>query len=95
MREGRRLVAIMPRLVPHTAFTATANTTAVLQAERNKTLRDSACAGSVTGMQSFCFIMVAIILRKHTEVPHIVYLFIIYTCRCTREESFLSNFLLG
>lgn len=51
MREGRRLVAIMPRLVPHTAFTATANSTAVLQAERNKTLRDSGCAPcSVIGM---------------------------------------------
>ncbi|XP_041352455.1 BRCA2-interacting transcriptional repressor EMSY-like isoform X2 [Gigantopelta aegis] len=38
MIEGRRLVPLMPRLVPQTAFTATANQAAHLQAEKNLTL---------------------------------------------------------
>lgn len=36
--EGRRLVPLMPRLVPQTAFTATANNAANMQAERNLSL---------------------------------------------------------
>ncbi|KAK3588450.1 hypothetical protein CHS0354_025106, partial [Potamilus streckersoni] len=36
--EGRRLIPIMPRLVPQTAFTVTANQAANLQAEKNASL---------------------------------------------------------
>ena len=36
--EGRRLVPLMPRLVPQTAFTATANAAANAQAEKNTSL---------------------------------------------------------
>lgn len=50
MREGRRLVPIMPRLVPHTAFTTTANHTAAKQAEMNKTLNDSSVTSAAMSM---------------------------------------------
>ena len=36
--EGRRLVPLMPRLVPQTAFTVTANQVANMQAEKNASL---------------------------------------------------------
>ena len=36
--EGRRLVPLMPRLVPQTAFTLTANSAANIQAEKNAAL---------------------------------------------------------
>ena len=36
--EGRRLVPLMPRLVPQTAFTVTANQVANIQAEKNASL---------------------------------------------------------
>ena len=36
--EGRRLVPLMPRLVPQTAFTVTANQVANMQAEKNAAL---------------------------------------------------------
>ncbi|ELT92779.1 hypothetical protein CAPTEDRAFT_228047 [Capitella teleta] len=36
--EGRRLVPLLPRLVPQTAFTSTANSAAIQQSERNSAL---------------------------------------------------------
>lgn len=36
--EGRRLIPLMPRLVPQTAFTAKANEAANLQAEKNASM---------------------------------------------------------
>ncbi|KAK3095595.1 hypothetical protein FSP39_016479 [Pinctada imbricata] len=38
MIEGRRLIPLMPRLVPQTAFTVTANQVANMQAERNASM---------------------------------------------------------
>ena len=38
MVEGRRLVPLMPRLVPQTAFTATANQAASAMMEKNASL---------------------------------------------------------
>ncbi|KAL5004983.1 hypothetical protein ScPMuIL_018439 [Solemya velum] len=53
--EGRRLIPLMPRLVPQTAFTATANQAANLQAEKN------ACYPSpcMTGIKDFSAIPTA------------------------------------
>ncbi|WAR28157.1 EMSY-like protein [Mya arenaria] len=56
--EGRRLVPLMPRLVPQTAFTVTANQAASLQAEKNAALPSPAQTGgrenitSVSGLSS-------------------------------------------
>lgn len=44
--EGRRLVPLMPRLVPQTAFTATANNAANMQAEKNLNLPPPAQTGN-------------------------------------------------
>ena len=43
--EGRRLVPLMPRLVPQTAFTPTANAAANAQAEKNVALPSPATTG--------------------------------------------------
>ena len=44
--EGRRLVPLMPRLVPQTAFTLTANNAANIQAEMNANLPIPAHTGN-------------------------------------------------
>lgn len=44
--EGRRLIPLMPRLVPQTAFTATANAVASVQAARNAQLPPPSATGT-------------------------------------------------
>ncbi len=44
--EGRRLVPLMPRLVPQTAFTLTANNAANIQAEKNAALPPPTATGN-------------------------------------------------
>nr|XP_011431725.2 BRCA2-interacting transcriptional repressor EMSY isoform X3 [Crassostrea gigas] len=46
MIEGRRLIPLMPRLVPQTAFTVTANQMANLQAEKNAAMPSPSRTGS-------------------------------------------------
>lgn len=46
MIEGRRLIPLMPRLVPQTAFTVTANQMANLQAEKNAGMPSPSRTGS-------------------------------------------------
>lgn len=47
--EGRRLVPLMPRLVPQTAFTATANAVASITANQNASLLLPAETGNKEG----------------------------------------------
>ena len=49
--EGRRLVPLMPRLVPQTAFTVTANQAANAQAEINAALPSPSQTGVRDGEQ--------------------------------------------
>ena len=44
--EGRRLIPLMPRLVPQTAFTVTANQAVNLQVEKNAALPNPAQTGN-------------------------------------------------
>lgn len=55
--EGRRLVPLMPRLVPQTAFTATANAVASATANQNASLLLPAETGNKEGkvLKSICF----------------------------------------
>ena len=50
MIEGRRLIPLMPRLVPQTAFTVTANQMANLQAEKNAAMPSPSRTGSRDGI---------------------------------------------
>ena len=47
--EGRRLIPLMPRLVPQTAFTVAANNAANMQAEKNLTMPSPSQTGSKDG----------------------------------------------
>ncbi|GAB1605256.1 BRCA2-interacting transcriptional repressor EMSY-like, partial [Argonauta hians] len=44
--EGRRLIPLMPRLVPQTAFTVTANQAVNLQVEKNAAMPNPMCTGN-------------------------------------------------
>ena len=48
--EGRRLIPLMPRLVPQTAFTVAANNFATMQAEKNMAMPSPSKTGNKTGM---------------------------------------------
>lgn len=47
--EGRRLIPLMPRLVPQTAFTAKANEAASMQAEKNASMPVPSLTGNKDG----------------------------------------------
>lgn len=47
--EGRRLIPLMPRLVPQTAFTAKANEAANMQAEKNASMPVPSLTGNKDG----------------------------------------------
>ena len=51
--EGRRLVPLMPRLVPQTAFTVTANQAANMQAEKNASLPSPSQTGVRENLREF------------------------------------------
>lgn len=48
--EGRRLIPLMPRLVPQTAFTVTANHAANIQAEKNASMPSPSQTGNREGL---------------------------------------------